>query len=70
MDRRFGELREDMNQRFQEQREDFSARFAESREDSNNRFNGLQKQITRQTTILATMLGILTVFAAYVRLFG
>jgi len=59
MDKRFEELREDMNNRF----EQIDKRFKELREDMNNRFEQVDK---RFETFQALMIGVVATFGALV----
>jgi len=69
-DKRFAELREDMNKRFEEMRADVNKRFEEMREDTNKRFEQVDKrfeQIDKRIEDLITFLWILAgIFTALV----
>jgi rubrerythrin len=69
-DKRFAELREDMNKRFEEMRADVNKRFEEMREDTNKRFEQVDKrfeQIDKRIDQLITFLWILAgIFTALV----
>jgi len=69
-DKRFAELREDMNKRFEEMRADVNKRFQEMREDTNKRFEQVDKRIDQLITFLWILAGIFTALVVAVIAFA
>jgi ATP-dependent Clp protease ATP-binding subunit ClpA len=69
-DKRFAELREDMNKRFEEMRADVNKRFQEMREDTNKRFEQFDKRIDQLITFLWILAGIFTALVVAVIAFA
>gem|GEM_PF-198974 len=69
-DKRFAELREDMNKRFEEMRADVNKRFEEMREDTNKRFEQIDKRIEDLITFLWILAGIFTALVVAVIAFA
>jgi len=69
-DKRFAELREDMNKRFEEMRADVNKRFEEMREDTNKRFEQVDKRIDQLITFLWILAGIFTALVVAVIAFA
>ena len=70
INKRFEEMRADVNKRFEEMRADTNKRFEEMREDTNRRFEQIDKRIEDLITFLWILAGIFTALVVAVIAFA